>query len=232
MGGTESFWNPDLQCKISQYLRLEKRSSLQIRNLSRSIWINVAHQPEGSPPPGIKGKTIASDVTAPQLRHRKIEALHLALSFAFATKHYLREEDGLHWGDYNGVLPAFIYKYDEADSNNDSMTASYSATADNTLGKVREDCRSGRNSPDNATKRVRAKRSKPNVSGAVTPLLSSSAYTAVDFQHSLATHGSMPLPLVWVLVSNRSSVELMNIIYSALRITFPEPYSNSGVKGC
>lgn len=194
-------------------MRLEQHSCPQIRNISRSIWVNVAHQPEGAPPPGIKGKTTASDVTPPQLRRRKVEALHLALSFAFAAKHYLREEDGLQWEDYNGVLPVFIYKYDEADCNNDSMTTSYSATADNSLGKKREDNRSGRNSPDNATKRVRAKRSKPNVSGAVTPLLGS-AYTAVDFQYSLVTHGSMPLPLMWVLVFISSDVELVNYLFS------------------
>ena len=93
------------------------------------------------------------------------------------------------------------------------MTTSYSATADNSLGKKREDNRSGRNSPDNATKRVRAKRSKPNVSGAVTPLLGS-AYSAVDFQYSLVTHGSMPLPLMWVLVFISSDVELMNYLFS------------------
>lgn len=135
--------------------------------------------------------------------------MHLALSFAFAVKHYLREEDGLQWEDYNGVLPAFIYNYDGADSNDASMTASYSATADNNLGKKREDSRSGRDSPDNATKRVRAKRSKPNVSGPATPLMGS-AYTAVDFQFSLATHGSMPLPLVSALVFIRSNVELID----------------------
>ena len=213
LGRTESFWNPDLQCKISAICVWKTAHFFQIRNISRSIWINVAHQPEGAPPPGIKGKTIASDITPQQLRRRKIEALYLALSFAFAASHYLREEDGLQWEDYKGVLPAFIYKYDEANSHNDSMTASYSATADSTLGKKREDNRSGRNSPDNATKRVRPKRSKVDVSGAATPLLNS-AYTVVDFRCSPATYSSMPLPLMWVFVFIYSGVELMDYLSS------------------
>ncbi|KIM80848.1 hypothetical protein PILCRDRAFT_9275 [Piloderma croceum F 1598] len=163
-----------------------------VRNISRMIWINVALPPEGAPPPGIKGKTPLSDVTPQQLRHRKAEAIHLSLAFAFAVKHYLREEDGLNHDDYIGVIPASFTRYDEAgySSNINSGTVSYSATGENTKRNSQD---GGQGSPD-ATKRVRAKRSKPGVSGSTTPLLGT-MHTTVDFNSS-ADHGSMPLPLV------------------------------------
>lgn len=148
----------------------------------------MAPPPEGAPPPGIKGKTI--DISPENLRRRKVDALHLALSFAYAVKHYLREEDGLHHSDYAGILPASIARYDETGYNT-SMNASaytYSATTNN----------SKRNSMDvnaqAATKRVRNKRSKPVLSGSTTPLLGNT-HSVVEF-HPVPEHGSMPLPLM------------------------------------
>lgn len=152
------------------------------------MWINVAHPPEGAPPPGIKGKTV--DISPEQLRRRKIDALQLALVFSFAVKHYLREEDGLHHADYTGILPTSMSRYDETGYNT-SMNAStftYSATTNN----------SKRDSVDvnanAATKRVRNKRSKTPISGSTTPLLGNT-HSIVEFHH-VAEHGSMPLPLV------------------------------------
>jgi len=164
-----------------------------IRNLSRAIWINVAPPPEGAPPPGIKGKTLLSDITPQQLRRRKTEVLQLALSFAYTVKHYLREEDGLHHEDYIGVLPSSFARYDETgyNTNMNSSITSYAAT-DISKKNSRDGSRSGRTSPD-ATKRVRAKRSKTLVSGSTSPLLQN-AHSAVDF-HPFADHGSIPLPL-------------------------------------
>jgi putative membrane protein len=174
------------------------------------MWINVAHPPEGAPPPGIKGKTTLTDVTPEQLRRRKVEAIHLALSglfffvgccgcltmvyssFAFAVKHYLREEDGLNHDDYIGVLPPSFAHYDETgyNANKNSGTSSYAAVSEISKRNSQDGIRSGRVSPD-ATKRVRSKRSKPTVPDATTPLL----HSTVNF-HPIAEHGSMPLPLV------------------------------------
>ncbi|KAF7978100.1 hypothetical protein HWV62_1504 [Athelia sp. TMB] len=159
-----------------------------VRNLSRALWINVAPPPEGAPPSGIKGKTV--DISPEHLRRRKIDALHLALSFAFAVKHYLREEDGLSHQDYAGILPAVIAHYDETgyNTNMNTSTYTYSATANN----------SKRNSVDvnaaAATKRVRNKRSKPVMSESTTPLLGNT-HSTVEF-HPIVDHGSMPLPMV------------------------------------
>ncbi|KAG5649695.1 hypothetical protein H0H81_002470 [Sphagnurus paluster] len=72
-----------------------------IRNLSRQIWVNVALPPTDAQPAYAKGKTPTSDVTLAQLRRRKIEALKLCLSFAFAAKHYLRGEDGVKYDDFH-----------------------------------------------------------------------------------------------------------------------------------
>jgi len=116
-------------------------------------------------------------------------------AFAFAVKHYLREEDSLNHNDYIGVIPASFTRYDEAgySSNINSGTGSYSAIGENTKRNSQDGIRDERGSPD-ATKRVRAKRSKPGVSGSTTPLLGT-MHTTVDFNSS-ADHGSMPLPLV------------------------------------
>jgi len=106
------------------------------------------------------------------------------------VKHYLREEDGLNHADYAGILPSVITRYDETgyNTNMNASTYTYSATTNN----------SKRTSVDvnaaAATKRVRNKRSKPTMSGATTPLLGNT-HSTVEF-HSIAEHGSMPLPLV------------------------------------
>lgn len=207
--------------------------SQQSRNICRSIWINVAPPPAGAPPPGIKGKTPLSDISPQQLRKRKTDALHLALSFVFAVKHYLREEDGLNWDDYIGVLPASFARYDETgfNTNMNASTATYAATADNTQGNNSRDAsqasRSGRTSPD-ATKRVRAKRSKPKVSsGATTPLLGNT-HSTVEF-HPFAEHGSIPLPLMFVICIFKYHYVLTGCTES--HTISPELSSSSGVKG-
>jgi putative membrane protein len=198
LGWKEIIWNPNLECAPAASdlidCQLIFTGAYQIRNLSRSIWINVAPPPEGAPPPGIKGKTPFNDITPQQLRLRKIEALQLALSFAYAVKHYLREEDGLLHEDYIGVIPGSFARYDETgyNTNMNSSIMSYAAT-NNDSKNSRDGSRSGRASPD-ATKRVRAKRSKTIISGSTSPLLAN-AHSAVEF-HPLADHGSMPLPLV------------------------------------
>ena len=85
LGRPQGLWVPYIPCvslaQVALPMTVKPRS--QIRNISRSIWIHVATPPQGAPPPGIKGKTPLNDVTPQQLRHRKIEAIHLALSDLF-----------------------------------------------------------------------------------------------------------------------------------------------------
>jgi hypothetical protein len=40
----------------------------------------------------------------------------------FATKHYLRGEDGAHWADYQDILPAFFTRSDEASNSSHQST--------------------------------------------------------------------------------------------------------------
>ncbi|KAJ8078560.1 hypothetical protein PM082_012843 [Marasmius tenuissimus] len=159
-----------------------------IRNLSRLIWVNVA------PPPGdqkfisVKGKNVP--LTSLQIRRMKVNTLHLCLSYAFAVKHYVRDEDGLHWDDYKGILPAGFARFDEVGNftTKANPSTSYQAT-------VNGSDTDGAEVPKNiATKRVRPKRSKTKVSAATTPLLSES-HSTVEF-HAFADHASLPLPLL------------------------------------
>jgi len=170
-----------------------------IRNLTRQIWVSVALPPnEDAPLSNAKGIKPKSDITANQLRRRKIEALKLCLSFAFAVKHYLRGEDGVHYDDFHGVLPASFARYDESgfhiQHNSASASGSYAATRNDSIDREAD---SGRTTPDgprpNASKRVRAKRSKQQISDASTPLLSNTHRT-VEF-HAYADEASLPLPL-------------------------------------
>ncbi|RDX45493.1 UPF0187-domain-containing protein [Lentinus brumalis] len=73
-----------------------------IRNLTRLIWINVSVPPADD---ASRGKFPTATLTPAQLRRRKVDAIKLSLCFAYATKHYLRGEDGLDWDDYAGILP-------------------------------------------------------------------------------------------------------------------------------
>lgn len=168
------------------------------RNFSRQVWIYVNLPPVDEQPAGTKGKTPTTLLTASQLRRRKIEAIHLCLSFIYAAKHYLRGEDGVNYADYSGVLPPSFAKYD-ADQGysvqRSSSPTSYGANRglDRSIdGSVPP---SGTVTPD-ATKRIRAKRSKTQLTmDASTPLLGGTGYRAIDF-HSYGEESSMPLPVI------------------------------------
>ncbi|KAG7092261.1 hypothetical protein E1B28_008625 [Marasmius oreades] len=126
-----------------------------------------------------------------QIRLMKINFLHLCLSFAVAVKHYVRDEDGLHWEDYNGILPSGFARFDVVGNlvTKTQLSSSYQATVSSDVSDT--GTQSARN---NATKRVRPKRSKTKVSGATIPLLSESHRT-VEF-HAFSEHASLPLPLL------------------------------------
>ncbi|KAF9475056.1 hypothetical protein BDN70DRAFT_936181 [Pholiota conissans] len=179
------------------------------RNLSRLVWVNVAvpPQPADIRPTFAKGKTPTTDVTHTQLRRRKIDVLRLSLSFVYATKHYLRGEDGVNHSDYIGILPSSFARYDEVGytTQRTQQTGAYSVTRrdsdttshDNTGSSNSSSDPSGRNSPEfkpDATKRIRVKRSKTHVVDHSTPLLQGT-YRSIEF-HPFADEASLPLPLI------------------------------------
>ncbi|GBE82603.1 UPF0187-domain-containing protein [Sparassis crispa] len=175
-----------------------------IRNLSRLIWVNVAVPPADDIS---KGKSPSANLTAIELRRRKVDALKLCVCFAFTVKHYLRGEDGLDWEDYAGILPASTARLGQNGLNSRKTSAfvSYSATARTSRSNSRvgstdevDSERSSVVSPD-ATKRVRVKRSKdklkqPGVQGSRTPLMST-LHQTIDFNAN-PEQLSTPLPLV------------------------------------
>ncbi|KAI9456257.1 Bestrophin, RFP-TM, chloride channel-domain-containing protein [Lactarius psammicola] len=175
--------------------------SVVARNLARLIWIQVALPPTDD----TTGKTPSTDITPLQLRRRKSNALKLILSFVYAIKHYLREEDGLDWEDYVGVLPAsFVRERSRLQSRRSSVLTFYNSGTDNASSS----CNSRSASPSRgastdstmtpaaaATKRVRVKRSLDKIHTAKSPLLSGPrGYSAIDFEQY--TEVSMPFPLV------------------------------------
>jgi putative membrane protein len=169
----------------------------QARNLARLIWIQVALPPTDD----TTGKTPSTDITPLQLRRRKTDALKLILSFVYAVKHYLREEDGLGWEDYVGVLPAsFMREQSRLQSRRASISMSYNSVGEN--GSSNSGSASpligmsaDGSAPPAATKRVRVKRSLDKIHTAKSPLLSGSReFSAIDFERY--TEVSMPFPLV------------------------------------
>ncbi|KAF8061518.1 Bestrophin, RFP-TM, chloride channel-domain-containing protein [Lyophyllum atratum] len=151
-----------------------------IRNLTRQVWVSVAVPPKDDVPlSNAKGVNPTPGITANQLRRRKIEALKLCVAFAFAVKHYLRGEDGVHYDDFHGVLPPSFARYDESGfhihRNSASASGSYAATGNDSVDREAD---SGRSTPEgpkpHASKRVRPKR--------------------IEF-HPYADEASLPLPL-------------------------------------
>ncbi|KAH8983702.1 Bestrophin, RFP-TM, chloride channel-domain-containing protein [Lactarius hatsudake] len=171
----------------------------QARNLARLIWIQVALPPTDD----ISGKTPSTDITPLQLRRRKTNALKLILSFVYAVKHYLREEDGLDWEDYVGVLPAsFMREQSRLQSRRGSISTFYNSVTDiasssgnsRSVSPLRGASTDGSTTPA-ATKRVRVKRSLDKIHTAKSPLLSGPGeHSAIDFEQY--TEISMPFPLI------------------------------------
>lgn len=194
----------------------------QIRNLSRLIWINVAVPPSGDI---TKGKSFAANLTAAQLRRKKVEALKLCICFAISVKHYLRGEDGVEWEDLAGVLPASIVRIvqkgeNEISSGKTSAYMSYAATArssrDSSIPRTGSPAEMLDESyvstlvpappavPESvASKRVRVKRSKDKLkqpsmkTSSKTPLLNT-LHQTIDFNAD-PSQLTTPLPLMCVV---------------------------------
>jgi ion channel-forming bestrophin family protein len=141
------------------------------------------------------GKTPSTDVTPLQLRRRKTDTLKLVLSFVYAVKHYLREEDGLDWDDYDGIIPtSFIQAQSRRSSRTGSISTTYNAVSDHS--RSTSPSRSANvNSITTltATKRVRVKRSLDKIQTAKTPLVAGE-HSSICF--SPRGEASMPFPLV------------------------------------
>jgi putative membrane protein len=196
---------PSLSTSYDRYWEGRKAfasMSTGIRNMARIIWVNTSLPPTDTPQPAYaKGKTPISEVTASQLKRSKIEALYLCLSFMFATKHYLRDEDGINWADYRGILPTSFTRFDEAGY---SSHRSYAAIGDESTSTNRaasvNSSGSSESKPD-ATKRIRVKRSKQQISNHSTPLLQDT-HTNAEIHHQTG-EGSLPLPLMYVSLVHR-----------------------------
>ena len=188
------------RCACSLWKHSAIQPSIQARNLARLVWVQVALPPSDD----TSGKTPATDITPLQLRRRKIDALKLILSYVYSVKHYLREEDGLEWDDYVGVIPeSFSRTYSRRQSRRSSILAGYNAVSEHgssvdnsrpaSPGQSRSTSADDSSSPV-ATKRVRVKRSSDRVHTAKSPLIE--GHSAIDFQ--AYTNVSMPFPLVFV----------------------------------
>ncbi|KAH9923990.1 UPF0187-domain-containing protein [Epithele typhae] len=217
------------------------------RNLSRLIWINVCVSP---PDEATRDKFPNATLTANQLRRRKVDAVKLCLSFAYATKHYLRGEDGLDWDDYAGILPAAARrlaegryippdKYSNQPSGKSTAYTSYNATAQATrrgspdggdtgsstphLEDYEIDVERGRSTGPDATKRIRVKRSKDRKQRgykSTTPLLSTLNHT-LDFA---ADPDSLSTPLPMVIAH-----ELSHSLFKFRRDGYLETVGPAGV---
>jgi ion channel-forming bestrophin family protein len=197
-----------------------------IRNFGRIIWVNVGMPPSGDQPVGIKGRTPVTSTTAQELRKRKEYTLKLALSFAYATRHYLRGEDGDHYADYQNVLPTSFRQWYSTHKGYASCTSlANSATLDEidaTKNWTPESSQiSKRNNP---TKRVRPKRSKCSLSAAgnsktpTTPLLSgSTTESGMRFPNA-----NMPFPMI-------IAHELARMVYLFRRDGFLETIGPAGL---
>jgi ion channel-forming bestrophin family protein len=170
--------------------------STGIRNMSRIIWVNASLPPTDTQPAYAKGKTPTSEVTASQLRRCKIEALYLCLSFMFATKHYLRGEDGVNWADYQGILPASFRRFNEAGNSSHKTYAAIGNEFNRDVSVNSSGSSESRTSRPDATKRIRVKRSNQQISDQSTPLLPD-IHKNADI-HQQTDEGSLPLPLMYV----------------------------------
>lgn len=186
---------------------------LQIRNLTRLIWVNVSLQPsDNDPAPPGKGKTAGSHLNAAQLTKRKTDVIKLCISFAYAVKNHLRNEFGLVHEDYVGILPASFTRFEESGYDKTympvSMSSSYASTLKNSNSwnppkdGAKDDATAddGGSTPptasDTPTPSRLASRRNISIPNARTPLLSESHRT-VEF-HAYAEHMTTPLPMLSV----------------------------------
>ena len=86
------------------------------------IWVNVGPPPSVSAVAVSKGKLTKQQRALAQLRQKKIDALKLAVAFAVAVKHHLRDEPGIDYDDLKDVLPEWFARFDEIGFGTSSST--------------------------------------------------------------------------------------------------------------
>ncbi|TDL27602.1 UPF0187-domain-containing protein [Rickenella mellea] len=166
-----------------------------IRNLVRLIWINVAVPAPGDPASS-RGKTPGSGLNPHQLRQKKINAVKLCVSFAFAVKHHLRDEPGLDYADYEDVLPSSFARFDELGFDTTStppMAQSFASVKPSPTTEEVSSHRRHHHRPKHHPAHLHGSSGslQPDQN---TPLLSDSHRT-VQF-HPFADQGALPLPLI------------------------------------
>jgi ion channel-forming bestrophin family protein len=170
------------------------------------IWLHVAPPPAEDQPGSVRGRTPRSDITERQLHRKKADILRLIALFVVSVKHYVREEDGLHWEDYQDFVPTWFLRYaftsvpgsyDATQPN--SMSASMLTTTGATGTESTPVTPGGTLRPKgDATKRVRPKRSKqkmPTQAPNDTTRLLSETQRAINFFES--AEETLPLPLMY-----------------------------------
>jgi putative membrane protein len=152
------------------------------------IWVNVGPTAADASVSETKGKVTKRQRALSQLRERKILTLRLAISFAYAVKHHLRNEPGTEHDDYKGVLPASFARFDEIGYD---TTASSSSSSIGNPPSADPDVRQMRNDHGLTfhASGVGVSQAGPN-----TPLLGDTHRT-IEF-HPYSAKIAMPLPLV------------------------------------
>ncbi|KAG8825808.1 hypothetical protein FRC17_008517, partial [Serendipita sp. 399] len=203
-----------------------------IRNLARNVWVAV-NLPENeesthkymrsmSTHPQIhrpsRMSSVSSSSTAQHiaserniaindhLRNEKIRVLKLLMAFAIATKHHLRNEPGLDYSDYSGLIPPELFRDESSGWERTTPTS-----PDNSYTY----------SPIQPQPRPNPLR-QPTVS---TPLLSDSQRT-VEF-HAYPERQAMPVALI-------IAHEISRIIYRFKRLGCLEPVGpamHNGMQG-
>lgn len=153
-------------------------------------------------------------MTAEQLTKKKIYALKLAVAYAYAVKHHLRDENGLHYQDYDDVLPDTLKHegaFGSSGSGTPPMYASYSTydskvTRRKSKDSESHDAESGPSSPIGAGQSRHGSRGRTRghnfhsksvtltEAGQHTPLLADDHHT-VDLQPSPYAEKLALLPL-------------------------------------
>ncbi|CCA66866.1 hypothetical protein PIIN_00627 [Serendipita indica DSM 11827] len=183
-----------------------------IRNLGRSIWITVnlpddaeataryvrslpvyLQMPHLARAPSDTSSSTAHQIASAQnlgvadhLRQEKIRVIKLLVAFAIATKHHLRNEPGLDYEDYSGLIPPEIYR-DESSGWERTTSPQDENFPTSTRTPAHSISQPGSKSRFNPLRRAAT---------ATTPLLADSQRATVTF-HAYPERHPMALPLMW-----------------------------------
>ncbi|CAG7846067.1 SubName: Full=Uncharacterized protein {ECO:0000313/EMBL:CCA66866.1} [Serendipita indica DSM 11827] len=202
-----------------------------IRNLGRSIWITVnlpddaeataryvrslpvyLQMPHLARAPSDTSSSTAHQIASAQnlgvadhLRQEKIRVIKLLVAFAIATKHHLRNEPGLDYEDYSGLIPPEIYR-DESSGWERTTSPQDENFPTSTRTPAHSISQPGSKSRFNPLRRAAT---------ATTPLLADSQRATVTF-HAYPERHPMALPLI-------ISAEIARYLYKFKRLGCLDP---------